>query len=111
MQTLVDRGLFEICPGLADEAHWQSWPKRMNILRNEIVGSPLLVQAEDVRTAIRIGKAWGPFELDAATMVLSMSPYDVIASAFIILDELLEVYTDSTDCGFEMVHWRHQVSS
>ncbi|KAK6213244.1 hypothetical protein QIS74_09246 [Colletotrichum tabaci] len=94
MQELVDRGLFDVCPGLGEEANWHRWGKRVNELRMEME-QPFLpaINATIVQTAVDVAMAFEHFELPVAIILLGISPYDLPNSVTTIIKVLLDNYT------------------
>ncbi|KAK4124713.1 hypothetical protein N657DRAFT_330558 [Parathielavia appendiculata] len=77
MQQLIDAGLFNLCPELADPTRRDQWAKPVNTIREKIVhGLALAANKEEVRTAITVAQAcFGSlWALPLAVMFLSLRP-------------------------------------
>ncbi|KAL0936996.1 uncharacterized protein CTRU02_209212 [Colletotrichum truncatum] len=93
MEELIARGLFNVHPGLGDEAFWNGWPTRVNMLRNKMGSNLPQITIGQVQAAIDVGKGFKKFELEAAFMILGISPYDLRGSSSTILQVLQQNYS------------------
>ncbi|KAL4912988.1 hypothetical protein BDW62DRAFT_8681 [Aspergillus aurantiobrunneus] len=77
VQKMIDLGLFELQPDLADETQWQWWPKRVLDFREQFITSEYVPTTDaDVDTAIDIARQCfgGQWTIPGAIMLLALQP-------------------------------------
>ncbi|KAL3466922.1 hypothetical protein BJX64DRAFT_204127 [Aspergillus heterothallicus] len=77
VQQMIDRGLFTLQPGLADEEQWRCWPKRVLDYRHLFSADKRVeTTEEDVAIAFDIARHCfgGRWTVPAAIMLLSLQP-------------------------------------
>ncbi|KAL4779832.1 hypothetical protein BJX76DRAFT_65965 [Aspergillus varians] len=77
VQRLIDLGLFELQPALADREQWQWWPKRVLEFREEFLAAKYMPTTdEDVETAVDIAVQCfgGRWMVPVAIMLLALQP-------------------------------------
>jgi hypothetical protein len=77
VQRMIDLGLFTLQPGLAEEAQWRCWPKRVLDYRKLFSDrKQVATKKGDVAAALHIASKCfgGPWTVPGAIMLLSLQP-------------------------------------
>ncbi|KAK1515473.1 hypothetical protein CABS01_16693 [Colletotrichum abscissum] len=93
MQELVNRGIRNVCSGLGNDAHWDTWAIRIRNLRTELKSQSPPIRSTEVQAAINVAKAFGHFEIPGVIMLLSLTPCDLSSGGAAIVEMLLGAYS------------------
>ncbi|KAL4982175.1 hypothetical protein BDW68DRAFT_64073 [Aspergillus falconensis] len=77
VQKMIDSGLFDLQPALADKTQWQWWPKRVLVFREQFeTGKCVPTTDADVETAVEMARQCfgGNWVVPGAIMLLALQP-------------------------------------
>ncbi|KAL4974655.1 hypothetical protein BDW66DRAFT_139318 [Aspergillus desertorum] len=77
IQRMVDLGLFDLQPALADKTQWQWWPKRVLVFREQFETERCVLTSDaDVETAVGMARQCfgGDWVVPGAIMLLALQP-------------------------------------